>query len=332
MVVLIMLLALFATSACSSSGGYRKGPESPAAASPMGGEMLALEEEEVAYSAGDSDGDAVMDVADEAPAAEPIVAAQTTAAGPARREGGGFLPPPPAPPADARFAQNVPRKGGETGSGGAKEKPPNTGQLGPTDTARDVPQPPPGSEVTPGAAAKIAGPLLIYNATIYMAVFEATKAIDATQQLTQELGGYLVRRDDRTITVRVPAKKFRPALEAIAKLGDVLHREESVQDVTDEFFDLQVRLKNAHAMRDRLAELLKQAKNVEEALMVERELGRVTEQIERLEGRLKLLRELISFSTITVEFKPRPTDQIDSNVRLPFYWLNQLGLSQLLSL
>jgi hypothetical protein len=145
------------------------------------------------------------------------------------------------------------------------------------------------------------------------------------------MGGYLVRRDDRTITVRVPAEKFRKALAGVGKLGDVLHREETVKDVTDQFFDLQVRLKNAHAMRERLAKLLDQVKNVEEALMVEKELGRVTEQIELFEGKLKLLKELIAFSTITVQFKPRPTDRV-SNVRLPFYWLNQLGLSQLLSL
>ena len=85
-------------------------------------------------------------------------------------------------------------------------------------------------------------------------------------------------------------------------------------------------------MRDRLEKLLEQAKDVKEALAVEKELGRITTDIERMEGRLKRLRELISFSTITVQFKPRPSDHVESKVRLPFPWLDRMGLSNLLSL
>ena len=69
--------------------------------------------------------------------------------------------------------------------------------------------------------------------------------------------------------------------------------------MTDEFVDIQARLKNAYAIRDRLSELLSRAP-VKEALDIEKELGRVTEEIERMEGKLKLLRDQIAFSTITV--------------------------------
>lgn len=60
-------------------------------------------------------------------------------------------------------------------------------------------------------------------------------------------------------------------------------------------------------MRERLEELLKKAAKVEEALAVERELERVAGELERIKGRLKLLRELVTFSTITVEFQPAPS-------------------------
>jgi hypothetical protein len=248
------------------------------------------------------------------PAEEPVALEQRSA------------PPAEEPPAGG--GGFVPRDERTKLAKGPEPSPPAAGSPPSPPTKTDVPTPEPGSP----EALKLTGPLLIYNATVYLAVFEAAKAIDAAYEMAKSMGGYLVRRDDRTITVRVPANKYRQALEAINKLGDMLHREESVEDVTDEFFDLQVRLKNARAMRDRLETLLKQAKNVEEALMVERELGRVAAQIERLEGRLKLLRELIAFSTITIEFRPSPVDQVNPNVRLPFPWLDQLGLSQLLSL
>ncbi len=175
-------------------------------------------------------------------------------------------------------------------------------------------------------------PLLVYKAHLNVAVFETEKSIDKVERLAREAGGYLVRRDDTVIVVRIPTKKYHDALETIAKIGDVIHREVSVQDVTEQFYDMQTRLKNLRAVRDRFEQLLGKAKNVEEALAVQRELERVTTEMERLEGRLKVLRELIAFSTITVEFAPRSSDKIDPKFRLPFGWLSSLGLSRLLEL
>jgi len=177
-----------------------------------------------------------------------------------------------------------------------------------------------------------AGPLLIYKAQVYMAVFETKKAIDAVEKLAKDSGGYLVSREDTRITVRVPAGKFDGALDEVGKLGDLLHRNVNVQDVTAEYTDLAIRQRNLDVMRERLEDLLKKAGKVEEALQVERELERVAGELERIKGRLKLLRELVTFSTITVEFQPRPVDHVDSKVRLPFPWLDQLGLGELLRL
>jgi hypothetical protein len=182
-----------------------------------------------------------------------------------------------------------------------------------------------------GVATK-AQPLLIYTANYTLAVFETTRTIDAVQKIGEESGGYLVRRTDHSITVRVPAGKFRGALDAVTKLGDVLHRDESVEDVTERFRDLEIRLKNARAMRIRLEQLLVEAQNVKEALEVEREMARVTADIESMEGKLRLMRELIAFSTITVTLEPRSVENVNANVRLPFPWLEQLGLGNLMNL
>lgn len=205
------------------------------------------------------------------------------------------------------------------------------------------PQAPPAPSPAPASRPDVSGssgdgaqtrthPLLIYTAHYNLAVFEATAVIDAVQKLAEEQNGYLVRRGDRDITVRVPSGKFRDVLGAITKLGDVLHREETVEDVTERFFDLQVRLKNARALRDRLEALLVEAKDVKEALAVEQEMARVTQEIESLEGKLKLMRELIAYSTISVTLEPKATDKVDSNVRLPFPWLENLGLTNLMNL
>jgi hypothetical protein len=191
---------------------------------------------------------------------------------------------------------------------------------------------PPGAGPAQVAAGEPAQPLLIYTANLHLGVYEAVSALDAIEALARKSGGYLVHRTDTTIVVRVPAAGFGEALAEVARLGDVLHREVTAQDVTAEFRDLEIRLKNLLAVRGRLEQLLAQAKTVPEALQVERELERVTMQIEQIKGRLKLLGELVAFSTIQVSFKPRPVEQVGSVVVLPFPWLDDLGLKRLLDL
>ncbi len=254
-----------------------------------------------------------------------------------------------APPAEAPMAPPAPMA--PMRSGGKKRSSPESNDAGygySADGAQqgpgsgnaasgDVGEPSNGAQPTSPSAAATSGeerraPLLIYNAQLTLAVFEAAKAIDVIEKLAVDSGGYLVQRGDRHITIRVPAKAFRPALDKVETLGDELHREVNVSDVTEEFSDLQIRLQNARAVRLRLEELLRQATNVEDALAVQKELERVTEEIERTLGRLKLLSELVAFSTITVRFEARPTDVGGSRVTLPFPWLHELGLPSLLSM
>jgi hypothetical protein len=165
-----------------------------------------------------------------------------------------------------------------------------------------------------------------------LAVFETKDAIDAVEELARSRGGYLVSRADQTVTIRVPAKAFQAALGGVSKLGDELHREVNVRDVTEQFADMEIRLRNAEAVRERLQALLAKAARIEDALAVERELERITQTIEQMKGRLRLFGELIAFSTITVNFHARPQDQVGSEVRLPFEWLRALGLPPLMNL
>jgi hypothetical protein len=144
------------------------------------------------------------------------------------------------------------------------------------------------------------------------------------------MGGYLASRSDAAIVVRVPKARFQDLIAEIAKVGDVLHRNIEAIDVSDQVVDLEARLKNARAMRDRLEQLLQGAKATKDALEIEKELGRVMADIEVMEGKLQLYNDKIAYSTVTVSFQPLHTNQVHSMARLPFPWLNELGLSSLL--
>jgi hypothetical protein len=172
--------------------------------------------------------------------------------------------------------------------------------------------------------------MLIYTATLHLAVFQVEQQMNNVERLAKEYGGYLSVRNDAQITIRIPRGKFDDVLKSIEKLGDVVHRSITAQDVTDEYVDLEIRLKNARAIRDRLAALLDKA-GVKEAIEIQKELGRVTEEIERMEGRLKLLKDKIAFSTITVSFQPVDSQPVRDATILPFPWLQDLGLSSLMN-
>jgi hypothetical protein len=188
------------------------------------------------------------------------------------------------------------------------------------------------NDVAPGKTATDAhsAAMLIYTANLAMAVYQVEPGLDAVEKVARDVGGYLSSRQDNAITIRVPRARFDEALRLVETLGDVTHRDIKALDVTDQYVDLASRLKNAYAMRDRLTDLLSKAA-VKEALDIERELGRITEEIERMEGKLKLLRDQIAFSTITVAFTPLANQEVhDSSLLAPFPWLDRIGLQNLL--
>lgn len=206
----------------------------------------------------------------------------------------------------------------------------------PKPVAPGAPPPPPepssGKRDAGGEVAQMRAPMLIYTARITMAVFEVNASLTRIEGIGRELGGFLAKRDDRSVTIRVPAQRFDEAVKRIEDVGDMLHRNVSAEDVTEEFRDLEVRLSSARAVQKRLAELLQKAVKVEESIAIERELDRVTGEIERFEGRMKFLRDRAAFSTITVTFEPKPKEQVGAGPKLPVSWLYDLGLRRLLSL
>ena len=218
---------------------------------------------------------------------------------------------PPLAPGDQLLAEAVP----------AAAAPGTSAAAAPTGT-----NPPTASDANPPGR-----PLLIYTATLNLAVHHVEDQQNALVELARSHGGYLARRSGAEIVIRVPAQHFEEALTQAEALGDVLARTVDAQDVTEQFRDTRIRLRNLVAMRDRLEQLLAEADDVDEALAVERQMERITTEIELLRGRLRSLEDRIAYSTITVRFRARPTtqEQVDE-FQLPFRWLHRLGLQRLM--
>ena len=102
-------------------------------------------------------------------------------------------------------------------------------------------------------------------------------------------------------TIRVPVDHYRGFLEEASKLGELVSRREDSQEVTDEFYDLQARIRARLAEEERMIEHLHEdTKNLEQILLVEQELMRVRTELERLQGRERLLLDRTALSTVTL--------------------------------
>lgn len=184
---------------------------------------------------------------------------------------------------------------------------------------------------------------LIYTAELGLSVEHATSnaALDRLVEATLALGGYLSHRNDQRVIVRVPSDKFHESMRAFEQVGEVARRRVQVQDVSEEYHDLEVRIASLVALHERMRALLERTSNLEEVLRIETELGRLAREIDTARGRLRFLGSQVAWSTITVDVSERPAEQAapppaeppaPRTIRLPISWLNETGLDGLMNL
>ncbi len=168
---------------------------------------------------------------------------------------------------------------------------------------------------TAASAAEAADRKIIRNANLTMEVKSTSDMQHKVTSIAESHGGFVVtseakaREDadpekrtlDIKLVVRVPSERFGSALDQIRGLANTL-REENVtgQDVTEEFIDLEARIRTQRALELQFLEIMKQARKVEDALEVQRQIADVRTDIEKLEGRKRFLENRASLSTIVV--------------------------------
>ena len=169
-----------------------------------------------------------------------------------------------------------------------------------------------------GAAANV-DRALIKTGTVRVEVENYSTAEAATGARASELGGYvsssdvtLHRTNNETwrtgyVEVRVPSENFTAMFESSRGQGTVLAADSNTEDVTDQLVDLNARLENLEAERDRLRTLYESANTTEDLLRVQERLSEVQGEIERLEAKQRSLEDQVAFSTLRIELRePRP--------------------------
>jgi|GEM_PF-5357151 len=175
--------------------------------------------------------------------------------------------------------------------------------------------------------------MMIYTVVVNLQSKEIEPKVLEIIKLAETFGGYALQYSSQgTIQLKIPQENLKNFLGNLKKESHNYSEDVSAKDVTEDYLDTEIRLENAQKMRTRLLEILKTAKTLEETLKVEAELNKVSESIERWEGKLKYLSQAVQLSTVTVHVRQKwePVVQKEYQpgpVGYPFYWL-YLGLGK----
>jgi len=159
--------------------------------------------------------------------------------------------------------------------------------------------------------------MVIKNASLSIVVEEPGVSIEAITKLASDLGGFVVSSNlyrtqtanglevpQANITIRVPADTLDQALAEIKSgAGQILSENVSGQDVTQEYTDLESRLRNLERAEDQLNQIMEQAWETEDVLIVYNQLVEVQEQIELIKGQMKYYEQSAALSAISINIQ-----------------------------
>jgi hypothetical protein len=168
----------------------------------------------------------------------------------------------------------------------------------------------------PGKEAVALPRKIVYTGEVEVIVEDFDPAQKKLLQLIQEIDGAFIAQSDLSGSpgsprrgrwkVRVPVGRLDKFVAAVEGLGELQRSSLDSKDVTEEFYDLEARIKNKKIEEERLIGHLKNSTGkLEEILAVEREISRVRGEIEQQQGRLQLLANLTSLTTLTINMYER---------------------------
>ncbi len=168
-------------------------------------------------------------------------------------------------------------------------------------------------------APEVANRKLIRNATVQLEIVSFDDAVQKITALANEQHGYVATTNSEKqangklrgqVVVKVLPQNLDPFLQKIRGLGELKNQTLGTEDVTKAYFDTDARLKNARVMEQRLIDMLNtKAGKVSDLLQVEKELSRVREEIEKMQGELKYWESQVQFATVTISLAEKDMEE-----------------------
>lgn len=154
---------------------------------------------------------------------------------------------------------------------------------------------------------------LIRNVNLSLQTKEFDTVLDNMSQKIKDLGGYIQDSSvwgsssdysssrSASYTLRIPSDKLDEFIDVVETLGNVTYKNESVDDVTLRYVDVESHKKALETEQERLLALLEKAENVEDIITIENRLSDVRYELENYESQIRLLDNQIDYSTVYVD-------------------------------
>jgi hypothetical protein len=171
----------------------------------------------------------------------------------------------------------------------------------------------------PEATTTTAGPSvarkIIYDAQVDLVVESVDPIAKKMTSLVQQARGYIAEQNVtgspgslRSIhwRIRVPVEQFDSFVDSVVSLGELERNNRTSQDVSDQYYDVEARIKNKKVEEQTLNKILQERSGkLEDVLKIEVELSRVRGEIEQFEGKIRVLENLSSLATLTINVRER---------------------------
>lgn len=168
--------------------------------------------------------------------------------------------------------------------------------------------------------------LVISLAKISLEVASLNEAGKKIESITNTHQGYIEYQNKYRLSLRVPAASFGKVIEEIEATGVVTSKYIERTDVTDKIRDDNVRLQNLLGMQKRLLALVEKSNSIKDTLTIEKELNRITEQIELIKAVLHKAENKVRMGTINLELRAY-RKITHSHFTTPFAWVERIGMS-----
>ena len=154
---------------------------------------------------------------------------------------------------------------------------------------------------------------LIYRASVNIQTTKFGEEVDKVKARVEEFGGYIENMNEYNggyydnssykegnFTVRIPKDKYRAFLDGITENSHVTNISENVEDVGEQYFDIESRLNMLKTKEERLQALLKKADKLSDIIEIESSLTEVQYQIDMYQSNLNHYDSLIDYSTVDI--------------------------------
>ena len=181
---------------------------------------------------------------------------------------------------------------------------------------------------------------IIYDGEIDLIVKDVDPIAKQVVTFIQDVRGYIAEQSttgspgsQRSMRwkLRVPVEQFESLVQKVVALGELERNTRTSQDVTEQFYDIEARIKNKKAEEKSLTKILdERTGKLQDVLKIETELSRVRGEIEQIEGKIRVLENLSSLATLTLsvrereKFEPPPPAAADFPTQVARTWENSL--------